>query len=255
MTSTVRFQDIALLAGLALAAVATGCGDDDSSCYSPSQNLDRAYESGASGCACSEDDEDVCIDGVALICDGDRWQAVEDGPCYPTSPGDGDGDGDGDQDGGAPDGGDDECPNGLIVDSRAGCYQDDAFCIELGDGRFCTGSAPPECPAGTTPIAKDAQCPDESFCFDYSESLRCQRPAAGPACGARAGDTCAEDEYCAYVAGELCGAGDAEATCMTRPDACDANFDPVCGCDGEDYGNACEAAAAGTGVLSMGPCE
>ncbi len=73
-------------------------------------------------------------------------------------------------------------------------------------------------------------------------------------CGAMAGDTCAPDEYCAYMEGEYCGAADAQATCQPRPDVCIAVEDPVCGCDGKTYGNSCEAARAGTGVNTAGPC-
>ncbi len=59
-------------------------------CYSPIQNLDIAYEEGASGCPC-EDQEGLCatslVEGerghdVALLCIDGFWEAVEDGPCW-----------------------------------------------------------------------------------------------------------------------------------------------------------------------------
>jgi hypothetical protein len=53
----------------------------------------------------------------------------------------------------------------------------------------------------------------------------------------------------------MCGATVDEAgTCVAKPDACDQNYDPVCGCDGQTHGNACMAHLAGTAVASAGAC-
>ncbi|NJK90231.1 MAG: hypothetical protein HC923_13165 [Myxococcales bacterium] len=38
------------------------------------------------------------------------------------------------------------------------------------------------------------------------------------------------------------------------PSACDDNYQPVCGCDGGTYGNACEAERQGVSVRSNGEC-
>ncbi len=74
-------------------------------------------------------------------------------------------------------------------------------------------------------------------------------------CGARLGDTCAEDEYCAYEPSQICGWADATAVCKKKPEMCTMEFDPVCGCDAKKYANACAAAAAGTGVMNKGECK
>ncbi len=38
------------------------------------------------------------------------------------------------------------------------------------------------------------------------------------------------------------------------PDACTADYTPVCGCDDETYGNACAAHVAGVSVACNGEC-
>ena len=75
---------------------------------------------------------------------------------------------------------------------------------------------------------------------------------AGPgAC--RNNSMCADTEYCAAPAAarDMCAA---TGTCEARPEACTDEVDPVCGCDGADYSNPCEAAAAGARVASEGMC-
>jgi hypothetical protein len=38
------------------------------------------------------------------------------------------------------------------------------------------------------------------------------------------------------------------------PEVCADIFNPVCGCDGQTYPNACEAAASQVGILDLGAC-
>lgn len=74
------------------------------------------------------------------------------------------------------------------------------------------------------------------------------------ACGGRGTGPCPEGMFCSFPASSECGVWDGPGTCAVRPEACTALYRPVCGCDGETYGNACTAASHGVSVASDGPC-
>ncbi len=62
---------------------------------------------------------------------------------------------------------------------------------------------------------------------------------------------CAAGQVC-ITADRLCGG---VGTCRERPDGCTADCPGVCGCDGREYCNACEAQQSGVSVLRPGPCD
>lgn len=76
-----------------------------------------------------------------------------------------------------------------------------------------------------------------------------------PVCGGLAGILCDDDEWCDYPASAPCGEVDQFGVCRPRPEVCIELYQPVCGCDGQDYGNGCMAAAEGTDVAYPGVCR
>ena len=57
--------------------------------------------------------------------------------------------------------------------------------------------------------------------------------------------------YCDWP-DDSCGAVDKPGVCRDIPPYCTEQFEPVCACDGQSYGNRCKAAAAGVDATA---CE
>lgn len=65
---------------------------------------------------------------------------------------------------------------------------------------------------------------------------------------------CAANEYCDFPEMSACGDAGVTGICALRPEGCGHVFKPVCGCDGKNHSNACQAAASGTDVRAAGDC-
>ena len=126
----------------------------------------------------------------------------------------------------------------------AGCGNDVGVSGSTGTGGHATGSGG-GCSNGNTGSAVGGS--EQTGTGGSAVSTGVGGGPAGTPCGGFSGSQCAEDEFCDYHF-NTCGASDEGGSCVKRPMACDAVYEPTCGCGGQIYGNACTANAAGHDV-------
>jgi hypothetical protein len=109
---------------------------------------------------------------------------------------------------------------------------------------------PQVCPLFFDPVCGCDGQTYSNFCFAAMAGVNVAKTGACESNCRKNADCKGKNQYCAKPAGDCDGQG----LCSMRPELCPQIFDPVCGCDGKTYGNACEAAAAGVSVASSGGC-
>jgi hypothetical protein len=208
--------------------VSNECCDDGQFCAKDIGDCDGTGECREIPLGCPDNIDPVCgCDGVTYNNECEAWTlginiahrgTCDDAPCLTSR----------------------ECPDGLYCAKEAGACERRGRCV-----------APPEaCPDVVDPVCG---------CDGVTYGNECEAAAAGvnvlhggecnDACTSN--ENCSDTEFCRKVLGNCVGAG----LCADRPLGCDDEFDPVCGCDGETYSNACEAAAVGVNVLHRGECR
>jgi len=148
------------------------------------------------------------------------------------------------------------CPDGMFCHFRPGQ-------CEIVDNQGVCAPIPQACPevyapvCGCDGVTYGNSCEAAAAKASIDHEGPCHRecdPTDDDDLGSDTGGDCDKGEFCRIPPG-LCDSSDVKGVCTTIPQACPDNVDPVCGCDGETYGNACEADAHGVSVAYRGPCR
>jgi hypothetical protein len=136
-----------------------------------------------------------------------------------------------------------DCGRGSYCSKEQGACDGVGECVDLPQA--CTREFRPVCGCDGVTYSNACVAASQGATIDYIGE--CEDLAEE---GCETNRDCDAVSYCAKDGGDCDGVGE----CRARPQICPFNFDPVCGCDGQTYANACAAAAQGVNVAARGDC-
>jgi hypothetical protein len=143
------------------------------------------------------------------------------------------------------------CPTGQFCKPPVGVCTAGAAgnCAPIPPTPICSPSASPVCGCDGTTYLNSCLADAAGVAVDHAGECA----ADVQVCGGGA-PACPTGEFCSRPAGSGCDPA-VQGVCQTTPTVCPAVVEPVCGCNGTTYDNACLADVAGVQIAGQGACQ